>query len=160
MREPELVLSSTEYAGLTQDQLMLMLALNVTWDDYQDMGGSTGALASKETREYFEKYAFNEVSRLLQRETQIDVFKIETTGLTGTETDTGVETTVGKYVTSDLYLSYTGRYSESGEYGTKEYAQAVGVEYRLRPGIYLFGETEREEEEQKYGIGLKFIHKY
>lgn len=160
MEEPELVLSSTEYPGLTQDQLMLMLALNVTWDDYQDMGGGAGALASKETREYFEKYAFNEVSRLLQRETQIDVFKIETTGLTGTETDTGVETTVGKYVTSDLYLSYTGRYSESEEYGTKEYAQAVGVEYRLRPGIYLFGETEREEEEQKYGIGLKFIHKY
>jgi hypothetical protein len=160
MQEPELVLSSTEYPGLTQDQLMLMLALNITWDDYQEMGGGAGALASKETREYFEKYAFNEVSRLLQRETQIDVFKIETTGLTGTETETGVETTVGKYVTSDLYLSYTGRYSESEEYGTKEYAQAVGVEYRLRPGIYVFGETEREEEEQKYGIGLKFIHKY
>jgi autotransporter translocation and assembly factor TamB len=160
MREPELVLRSPEYPGLMQDQLMLMLALNITWDDYQEMGGGAGALASKETREYFEKYAFNEVSRLLQRETQIDVFKIETTGLTGTEAETGVETTVGKYVTSDLYLSYTGKYSESGEYGTKEYTQAVGVEYRLHPGIYVFGETEREEEEQKYGIGLKFIHKY
>jgi hypothetical protein len=158
MREPGLTLRSPEYPGLTQDELMLMLALNVTWDDYQDMGGS--AIASKETREYFEKYAFNEVSRLLQRETRIDVFEIETTGLTGTGGETGVEATVGKYVTSDLYLSYTGRYSETEEYGTKEYAQSVGVEYRLYPGIYLYSETEREEEEQKYGVGLKFIHKY
>ncbi|UCE26394.1 MAG: translocation/assembly module TamB domain-containing protein [Candidatus Coatesbacteria bacterium] len=158
LEEPELALRSPEYPGLTQDELMLMLALNVTWDDYQKMGGSD--IASKETREYLEKYASNEVSRLLQRETGIDVFKIETTGLTGTGTETGVEATVGKYVTSDLYLTYTGRYSESEQYGTKEYAQAVGVEYRLHPGIYLYGETEQEEEERKYGIGLKFIHKY
>jgi translocation and assembly module TamB len=164
LREPEVTLSyetiTGETVGLSQEEITRVLALDLTWDDYNAL--SAGELATKGSSDYVRRYAEAEVARAVRRETGVDVFEFDANVFTGTEENPYAEVTVGQHLTPGLFVSYTGRYREVGpEAG--ELVHAAEVDYELRRSLFVVGSTYEDNEElgtQRYGLGLRFIHKY
>jgi len=164
LREPIVTLSyetvTGEAVGLSQEEITRVLALDLTWEDYNAL--STSELASKGSSDYVRRYAEAEVARAVRRETGVDVFEFDANVFTGTEENPYAEVTVGQHLTPDLFVSYTGRYREVGpEAG--ELVHAAEVDYELQRDLYVVGSTYEDNEElgtQRYGLGLRFIHKY
>jgi autotransporter translocation and assembly factor TamB len=160
LRQPELQLSYEEgglAVGLNQDEIMKVLALDVTWDDYNAL--STGELASKGSSDYVRNYAEAEVARAVRRETGVDVFRFDANVFAPGETNPYAEFTVGQHLTHDLFVSYTGKYREEIS-GARELEHAAEVDYELRQDLYVVGSTYEDEGSQRCGLGLRFIHKY
>ena len=144
-------------SGLSQSQITQLLVLDVTYEDFQDMSG--GSLASKGSSDYVRRLAQAEVSRTVRKKTGLDVFEYEARDI-GAERGTRYRrATLGKYVGSDVFLSYTSEYSEdvTGAGGQEHSAE---INYRLYEDFYLVGSTFEEEEHQQYGLGLRFFFKY
>jgi hypothetical protein len=174
MREPIVALSyySTESGvetllALSQEEITQVLALDVTWEDYNDL--SSGELATKGSSDYVRHYAEAEVSRAVRRETGVDVFTFDANVFTGATENPYAEFTVGQHLTRDLFVSYTGRYEEyrAEATGAPVLTHAAEIDYELRPGLYVVGSTYEDEDawgqdnwDQRYGLGLRFIHKY
>ncbi len=161
LEEPEVTLSyelsSGQTVGLAQDEIMKVLALDVTWEDYNDL--SSGELASKGSSDYVRHYAEAEVARAVRREVGVDVFEFDANVFRGEQENPHAEFTVGQHLTHDLFVSYTGRYSEDVS-GGRELEHAAEVDYELRRDFYLVGSTFEDEGSQRYGLGLRFIRKY
>lgn len=144
-------------AGLSQSQIMELLVLDVTYEDFEDMSG--GSLASKGSRDYVRRLAQAEVSRTVRKGTGLDVFEYETSAI-GAESGTRYRrTTLGKYLGSDVYASYTAEYSEDVT-GAGEQERSAEINYRLYEDFYLVGSTFEEEDHQQYGLGLRFFYEY
>ena len=167
MREPIVELSYYKAESgietllpLSQEEITQVLALDVTWDDYNDL--SSGELATKGSSDYVRHYAEAEVARAVRRETGVDVFTFDANVFTGETENPYAEFTVGQHLTRDLFVSYTGKYEEyrSGGAGTPALAHAAEVDYELRRDLYVVGSTYDDEGDQRYGLGLRFIHKY
>ncbi|UCH78159.1 MAG: translocation/assembly module TamB domain-containing protein [Candidatus Coatesbacteria bacterium] len=164
LREPVVALSyetiTGETVGLSREEITRVVALDLTWDDYNAL--SAGELATKGSSDYVRRYAEAEVARAVRRETGVDVFEFDANVFTGTEENPYAEVTVGQHLTPDLFVSYTGRYREVGpEAG--ELVHAAEVDYELRRNLFVVGSTYEDNEElgtQRYGLGLRFIHKY
>ncbi len=161
LQEPEITLSyeltTGQQVGLAQDEIMKVLALDVTWEDYNDL--SSSELASKGSSDYVRHYAEAEVARAVRREVGVDVFEFDANVFRGEQENPYAEFTVGQHLTHDLFVSYTGRYSEDVS-GGRELEHAAEVDYELRRDFYLVGSTFEDEGSQRYGLGLRFIHKY
>ncbi len=160
LRQPELQLSYAEGGvpvGLSQDEIMKVLALDVTWEDYNAL--SSSELASKGSSDYVRNYAEAEVARAVRRETGVDVFRFDANVFARGETNPYAEFTVGQHLTHDLFVSYTGKYREEIS-GARELEHAAEVDYELRRDLYVVGSTHEDEGSQRYGLGLRFIHKY
>jgi len=167
MREPIVELSYYKAESgvealvpLSQEEITQVLALDVTWDDYNAL--SSGELATKGSSDYVRHYAEAEVSRAVRRETGVDVFTFDANVFTGEAESPYAEFTVGQHLTRDLFVSYTGRYEEyrSGATGSPALAHAAEADYELRRDLYFVGSTYDDEGSQRYGLGLRFIHKY
>ncbi|UCH79170.1 MAG: translocation/assembly module TamB [Candidatus Coatesbacteria bacterium] len=144
-------------AGLSQSEIMELLVLDVTHEDLNEMSG--GSLASKGSRDYVRRMAQAEVSRAVRRRTGLDVFEYDTSAI-GAERGTRYgRVTVGKYVSSELYVSYTTEYSEDPT-GAGERKRSAEVDYELYKDFYLVGTTFEEDDSQRYGLGLRFFYKY
>ncbi len=161
LREPEISLSyelaSGQTVGLAQDEIMKVLALDVTWDDYNDL--SSSELATKGSSDYVRHYAEAEVARAVRREAGVDVFEFDANVFRGEQQNPYAEFTIGQHLTHDLFVSYTGRYREDVLGGT-ELEHAAEVDYEIERDLYLVGSTFEDEGSQRYGLGLRFIHKY
>jgi autotransporter translocation and assembly factor TamB len=161
LSEPELTLTyevaSGPQVGLTQDEITRVLALDVTWQDLEDL--SSGELASKGSSDYVRHYAEAEVARIFRRETGVDVFEFDANVFTGAEENPYAEVTVGQHLTRDIFISYTGRYREYAG-ASREFEHAAEVDYEFRKDLYLVGSTYDDDDEQRYGLGIRFIHKY
>ncbi len=161
MQEPEITLSyelaSGQPVGLAQDEIMKVLALDVTWEDYNDL--SSSELASKGSSDYVRHYAEAEVARAVRRETGVDVFEFDANVFRGEQQNPYAEFTIGQHLTHDLFVSYTGKYSEDVLGGT-ELEHAAEVDYEIKRDLYMVGSTFEDEGSQRYGLGLRFIHKY
>ena len=161
LEEPEITLSyeltTGPKVGLAQDEIMKVLALDVTWEDYN--GLSSGELASKGSSDYVRNYAEAEVARAVRREVGVDVFEFDADVFRGEQENPYAEFTVGQHLTHDLFVSYTGRYREDVS-GGRELAHAAEVDYELQRNFYVVGSTFEDEGSQRYGLGLRFIHKY
>ncbi len=161
LQEPEITLSyeltTGQTVGLAQDEIMKVLALDVTWEDYNDL--SSGELASKGSSDYVRNYAEAEVARAVRREVGVDVFEFDADVFRGEQENPYAEFTVGQHLTHDLFVSYTGRYREDVS-GGRELAHAAEVDYELQRNFYVVGSTFEDEGSQRYGLGLRFIHKY
>jgi autotransporter translocation and assembly factor TamB len=144
-------------AGLSQNQITQLLVLDVTYEDFQDMSG--GSLASKGSSDYVRRLAQAEVSRTVRKKTGLDVFEYDASGIGADRGARYRRATLGKYVGSDVFLSYTAEYSEdvTGAGGQEHSAE---INYRLYEDFYLVGSTFEEEEHQQYGLGLRFFFKY
>ena len=164
LREPILELSYETKSGLSvsllQEDITRVLALDVTWDDYNDL--SSGELATKGSSDYVRHYAEAEVARAVRREMGVDVFTFDANVFTGEAENPYAEFTVGQHLTRDLFISYTGKYHEygSGATGSPVLEHAAEADYELRRDFYLVGSTYEDEWSQRYGLGLRFIHKY
>ncbi|MEE8639823.1 MAG: translocation/assembly module TamB domain-containing protein, partial [bacterium] len=144
-------------AGLSQSQIMELLVLDVTHEDFNEMSG--GSLASKGSRDYVRRLAQAKVSRAVRQKTGLDVFEYDTSAI-GSERGTRYSrVTLGKYVSSELYVSYTTEYSEDAT-GAGEQERSAEVDYELYKDFYLVGTTFEEDESQRYGLGLRFFYKY
>jgi autotransporter translocation and assembly factor TamB len=144
-------------AGLSQSQIMELLVLDVTYEDFEDMSG--GSLASKGSQDYVRRLAAAKVSRAVRKKTGLDVFEYDTSAI-GSERGTRYgRVTVGKYVSSELYVSYTTEYSEDVT-GAGEQERSAEVDYELYKDFYLVGSTFEEDESQRYGLGLRFLYQY
>jgi autotransporter translocation and assembly factor TamB len=136
---------------------MELLVLDVTQEDFNEMSG--GSLASKGSRDYVRRLAQAKVSRAVRQKTGLDVFEYDTSAI-GSERGTRYSrVTVGKYVSSELYVSYTTEYSEDAT-GSGEQERSAEVDYELYKDFYLVGTTFEEDESQRYGLGLRFLYKY
>lgn len=161
LREPKVDLSyglaSGQPVGLAQEEIMKVLALDVTWDDYNAL--SAGELATKGSSDYVRHYAEGEVARTVRREVGVDVFEFDANVFRGEQENPYAEFTIGQHLTHDLFVSYTGKYSEEFT-GARELEHAAEVDYELRRNFYLVGSTFEDEGSQRYGLGLRFLHKY
>jgi hypothetical protein len=164
LREPVVQLSyelkTGQPVGLSQEEITMVLALDVTWEDYNAL--SSGELASKGSSDYVRHYAEGEVARAVRRETGVDVFTFDANVFTGEAENPYAEFTVGQHLTPGLFVSYTGKYQEYGSGGTASPAleHAAEVDYELRRDFYVVGSTYEDDGSQRYGLGLRFIHKY
>jgi autotransporter translocation and assembly factor TamB len=144
-------------AGLSQSEIMELLVLDVTHEDFNEMSG--GSLASKGSRDYVRRLAQAKVSRAVRQKTGLDVFEYDTSAI-GSERGTRYSrVTLGKYVSSELYVSYTTEYSEDAT-GSGQQERSAEVDYELYKDFYLVGTTFEEDESQRYGLGLRFFYKY
>jgi len=168
LREPEIVLSYEVVAragaaaslppSLSQDDILMLLALDVTWDDYQEMSATD--LASKESADYVRRYAEAEVARAVRRQTGLEVFQFESNVLAGSTEEPYAEVTVGQHLTREVFVSYTGKYREDPLTGTGATEHAAEVDYELKRDLYLVGSTYEDNGMQRYGLGVRFLHKY
>ncbi|MGD8719119.1 MAG: translocation/assembly module TamB domain-containing protein [Candidatus Zixiibacteriota bacterium] len=143
--------------GLTQNEISQLLVLDVTYEDFQEMSG--GALASKGSGDYVRRLAQAEVSRTVRKTTGLDVFEFEASSL-GAERGTRYRrATLGKYLLSDVYVSYTTEYTEDVT-GAGESERSAEINYRLYEDFYLVGSTFEDRDHQQYGLGFRFFFKY
>jgi len=143
----------SEYPQLEQKDLMIMLAMNITWAEYQNM--SKGDIAAQESKDYARRMAEKELAKLVRRGIGLDYLHFETASR---EEETEVEVKVGHYITPDLFVAYTGTYEEKP--GARELDHAFETEYQLIKKFYLVGETFNEEGRQRFGSSIKYKMKY
>lgn len=167
LREPAITLSyeTTPPASLSQDEILMVLALDVTWADI-NQGMSAGALATKESADYVQRYAAAEVARAVRRGTGLEVFRFESNllsrelELTPEPEEGYAEVTVGQHLTPELFVSYTGKYKEDAWAQTSAVTHAAEVDYALTRDLYVVGSTADDDGVQRYGFGLRFVKKY
>lgn len=99
------------------------------------------------------------VSRAVRRRTGLDVFEYDTNAI-GAERGTRYSrVTLGKYVSSELFVSYTTEYSEDVTAAGQQ-ERSAEVDYELYKDFYVVGTTFEEDKNQRYGLGLRFFYKY
>lgn len=167
LREPEITLAYAAVGGggavpASQDEILMLLALDLTMEDYYAL--TPVGIASKESSDILQAYAASELARAVRAGTGLDVFQMKTKGLlaAGEEEKPYAEFTVGQHLTPDLYVSYSGKYTDDPAARTR-YTNAAEIDYELVRDFYLVGSTYSDEEEdylQRYSLGLRFLKKY
>lgn len=137
---------SSSPAASEQD-ILLMLNLNMTWQDVQE-AKKTGLLASTAAAQLLGT-GENVANRYFQKTLGLSVFKVRTSFLTPGKQSTA-RLTVGKYLTHDLFASYSQ--DLLGNYGTD-----FRTEYRLNPVTSLYGERDVDT---RYNLGVKWRWRY
>ncbi|OQX90295.1 MAG: hypothetical protein B6D57_03875 [Candidatus Coatesbacteria bacterium 4484_99] len=146
LKEPEISLYSPDYPNLSQEDIITIVALNMTWDEYRQTG--VGELAGSQTREYIERYVEDELARSLRRGTGLDTLRIRTNLISGGEKES-IKITVGKYITRKFYVSFTSDF-----YNTQ--GQSFTAEYYLGRRFSIISETFSEEGAYKYAFGFRY----
>jgi hypothetical protein len=146
LKEPEISLYSPDYPNLSQQDIITIVALDMTWDEYRQT--TAGELAGSQSREYIQRYIEDELSRSLRRGTGLDTLRIRTNLVSGGEQES-VKITVGKYITRKFYISMT-----SDLYTTQ--GQTFGAEYYLGRRFSVTSQTYSEEGAYKYSFNIKY----
>ncbi|MGQ9706019.1 MAG: translocation/assembly module TamB domain-containing protein [bacterium] len=146
LKEPEISLYSPDFPNLSQQDIITIVALDMTWDEYRET--SAGELAGSQSREYIQRYVEDELSRSLRRGTGLDTLRIRTNLISG-EGPESVKITVGKYITRRFYISMT-----SDLYTTQ--GQTFGAEYYLGRRFSVMSQTFSEEGAYKYSFNIKY----
>jgi translocation and assembly module TamB len=150
LRKPDIRLFSPDYPNLTQQDILTVLALNMTWDEYEQMQSSQ--IAKSQSAEYIMRYVEDELSRYMRSGIGLDTVRIHTNLITG-EGPESLRFTVGKYVTRKLYISYTRDiYTAEG--------QALQAEYYMTDDLSLTGETYEEEGKYIYSFSVNYRYRY
>ena len=150
LRKPDIRLFSPDYPNLTQQDILTVLALNMTWDEYEQMQSSQ--IAKSQSAEYIMRYVEDELSRYMRSGIGLDTVRIHTNLITG-EGPESLRFTVGKYITRKLYISYTRDiYTAEG--------QALQAEYYMTDDLSLTGETHEEEGKYIYSFSVNYRYRY
>lgn len=150
LKKPEIRLSSPDYPALTQQDILTILALNMTWDEFEQMQGTD--IAASQSTEYIMRYVEDEISRYMRKGIGLDTVRIHTNLISG-EDEESLRFTVGKYVTRQLYFSFTRDiYTAEG--------QAIQAEYYLTDDFSLIGETHEEDGEYIHSFSIKYRYRY
>jgi hypothetical protein len=123
----------------------------MTWEEYERMTASE--FASMQSRTYIENYISDEISRSLRKGTHLDTIRIRSNIISGSGEPESLRITVGKYLTSEFYISYTRDiYTRSGE--------TLQGEYYIGKNFSFLGKTFEQDGEFIYSFILKYKYKY
>lgn len=146
LTKPELELFS-EPGYFSRQDILALLSLNLTTEELAEL--QQGEVFREHLPERVLAY-FSE--RVLSRELRkrgLDMARLETE-IFGTTEERSARLTVGKYISDDLFVSYThDLFAASGD--------AFRVEYYLWGQSSLVGER---DEEQRYGVGVEVKFRY
>jgi autotransporter translocation and assembly factor TamB len=139
MQKPEFTLHTDQ--GLTQHEILLLLTLDMTWDELASGGLFEG------TPERVWSYMEKRLSRHIQRSVGLDAFQLET-DIFGEEREARL--TLGKYVSDDLFASYTHDLFAASKDQFK-------LEYFFHPHRSLVAQR---DEEGIYDMGIQLRFRY
>jgi len=156
LSEPVITLSCAEHPEWPERDIIMLVALDMTWDDYQRMlaeqgaGGATGH-ATGQAAFYLASFIETKLQRLAREAVGLDTLKIE--GITESGEIDRVDITMGKYLFRDLYVSYSRDMLAEGN-------QSFSVEYFITDNLSLVGTTVEEEGEVGYDLNFRWKFKY
>jgi autotransporter translocation and assembly factor TamB len=139
LQEPSFVFSS-EPPVWDQTQIITYLSLNVTMDELSAL--EQKELLSRLLTERVLGYFQTQVSKRVRDYISLDYLELET-GITGRE---AARVTVGKYITRNLYVSYTQSFAE-------EFQPAFRIEYYLNRRNELLAERSADG---RYSLRYRF----
>jgi autotransporter translocation and assembly factor TamB len=156
LSEPEITLSCTEHPEWPERDIIMLVALDMTWDDYQRMLSEQGAggatrHATGQAAFFLAGFIETKLQRLARETVGLDTLKIE--GLTESGEIDRLDITMGKYLFRDLYVSYSRDMLAEGN-------QSFSVEYIITDNLSLVGTTVEEEGEVGYDLNFRWKFKY
>ena len=155
LSNPEVVLTSDP--ALPERDIIMLIAMDMTWDEYQGMLGDQGAggaagHAGGQAAMVLAGFIQNKLRRLAREAAGLDTLKLESALGDGGAFDS-LNVTVGKYLLRDLYVSYSRDVLNRGN-------QSLAVEYFITDNLSAIGQTTEEEGEMTYQLNLKWKLKY
>jgi len=155
LSNPEVVLTSDP--ALPERDIIMLIAMDMTWDEYQGMLGDQGAggaagHAGGQAAMVLAGFIQNKLRRLAREAAGLDTLKVESALGDGGDFDS-LNVTVGKYLLRDLYVSYSRDVLNRGN-------QSLAVEYFITDNLSAIGQTTEEEGEMTYQLNLKWKLKY
>lgn len=146
LTKPVLELSA-DPAYFGQQDILTLLGLNLTTEELAQL--QRGQVLGEEVPERVLAYFTERVLSRELRKRGFDMARLETE-IFGAAEERSARLTVGKYVSDDLFVSYThDLFAASGD--------AFKVEYYLGGQSSLVGER---DEEKRYGLGVEFKFRY
>jgi len=147
----------TSEPELPEGDIIMLIALDMTWEEYQQMLGEQGAGGAAghvggQAALMLAGFIQNKLRRLAREATGLDTLKLEGALDTGGDIER-VDLTVGKYISRDLYVSYSRDVLSRGN-------QSLWVEYFISDNLSAVGSTIEEEGEMSYQLNLKWKIKY
>ncbi len=156
LSEPVITLSCAEHPEWPERDIIMLVALDMTWDDYQQMLAEQGAggatrHATGQAAFYLASFIETKLQRLAREAVGLDTLKIE--GVTESGDIDRLDITMGKYLFRDLYVSYSRDMLAEGN-------QSFSVEYFITDSLSLVGTTVEEEGEVGYDLNFRWKFKY
>ncbi|HUT99149.1 MAG TPA: translocation/assembly module TamB domain-containing protein [bacterium] len=156
LSEPVITLSCAEHPEWPERDVIMLVALDMTWDDYQQMLSEQGAggatrHATGQAAFYLASFIETKLQRLAREAVGLDTLKIE--GITESGDIDRLDITMGKYLFRDLYVSYSRDMLAEGN-------QSFSVEYFITDKLSLVGTTVEEAGEVGYDLNFRWKFKY
>jgi autotransporter translocation and assembly factor TamB len=153
LTHPEIALSSPEHPNLVQNDLIQILAFNMSYQNYLDMQGQSGQQNpfAAQGEQYLTGYLSGRISGAIRPYIALDTLSFEWTSLYQTPN----QVTVGKYLTSNLYLSYTQPLLD-----IPSTIRKLDLEYFLGGGFSILGTANERARERAAGLSLRYVYRY
>jgi len=156
LSEPVITLSCAEHPEWPERDIIMLVALDMTWDDYQRMLSEQGAggatrHATGQAAFFLAGFIETKLQRLAREAVGLDTLKVEGIAESG-EIDR-LDITMGKYLFRDLYVSYSRDMLAEGN-------QSFSVEYLITDNLSLVGTTVEKEGEVGYDLNFRWKFKY
>jgi len=145
---PEITLNSPDHPNLVQNDLIQILAFNMSYQDYLVLNINP---LGQQGEQYLTSYLSGRISGAIRPYVALDTLSFEWTSFDQTPD----QVTVGKYLTSNLYLSYTQPLLDSPSTMRK-----VDLEYFLGGGFSLVGMANERARERAAGLSLRYVYRY
>ncbi|MCD4733657.1 translocation/assembly module TamB domain-containing protein [bacterium] len=154
--EPTIELSCQEQPDMPERDIMMLIALDMTWEEFQQTMDAEGAggiagQAANQAALYLARFMEAKLSRLARETVGLDTVKLESEMSEGGMDKLNV--TVGKYLWEDIYVAYTRDMLNEG-------SSKVLVEYYINKYLALQASGEEEEDKYTYRFNLKWKFKY
>lgn len=173
LSHPEVNLRMPAHSEMTLNKLILLLAMNVSYEEFNSMdvgaGTATSDTTSKDSNlttiisaqssQYLTAYLSGQIGGVVRRWTSLDTVSVQSQTYYNSNSAT-VEpqqmflVTLGKYITRDLYLSYTQQTPNYQNY------QMMDLEYTLGGGFSVLGTIGERAREKNLSLSLKYIYRY
>jgi autotransporter translocation and assembly factor TamB len=155
LTHPEITLSSPDHPNLVQNDLVQILAFNMSYQNYLDMQGSNGQQNinpfEQQREQYLTGYLSGRISGAIRPFVSLDTLSFEWNSLSQTPD----QVTVGKYLTPNLYLSYV-----QPLYYNPSTVHKIDLEYFLGGGFSILGTANERARERAAGLSLRYLYRY
>jgi len=154
--EPTIELSCREQPDMPERDIMMLIALDMTWEEFQQTMDAEGAggiagQAANQAALYLARFMEAKLSRLARETVGLDTVKLESEMSEGGMDKLNV--TVGKYLWEDIYVAYTRDMLNEG-------SSKVLIEYYINKYLALQASGEEAEDKYTYRFNLKWKFKY
>jgi autotransporter translocation and assembly factor TamB len=173
LSRPEITLSMPSHSEMTQNKLLLLLAMNISYDEFNSMDSGSGLSTSDSTSsdsnlatiisaqgsQYLTSYLSGQLGGVVRRWTSLDTVSVQSqtyydNNTSAVEPQQMYLVTLGKYLNRDLYLSYTQQTPNYQNY------QKMDLEYNLGSGFSILGTVGERSREKNLALSLKYLYRY